>query len=223
MSYESDVRLRLITEVLGGQCEGCGTRMLKILNIDHRNGDGKEDRDRFDNNGSRMWQYYLDHQDEAREKLQPLCHNCHDIKSRVAGDYAWRREAESFFADAKEEMKDALMRQVNIVLKICPSLEERRQLFERINLMFNPATIIQATDLGVLYGKPQSVVSKEKQFMEVFKGLSGTENNDVEDKALVAELVKTGKFSDEEANKFIQKFNREGQICERRPGFWCKS
>lgn len=79
------------------------------------------------------------------------------------------------------------------------------------------------TDLGVLYGKPQSVVSKEKQFMEVFRGLAGTENNDVEDKVLVDELVKTGKFSNEEAKKYIQKFNREGQIFERRPGFWAKA
>ena len=79
------------------------------------------------------------------------------------------------------------------------------------------------TDLGVLYGKPQSVVSKEKQFMEVFRGLAGTENNDVEDKVLVAELVKTGKFSDEEAKKYIQKFNREGQIFERKPGYWAKA
>lgn len=79
------------------------------------------------------------------------------------------------------------------------------------------------TDLGVLYGKPQSVVSKEKTFMEVFRGLAGNENNDVEDKILVAELVKTGKFSDEEAKKYIQKFNREGQIFERRPGFWAKA
>jgi replicative DNA helicase Mcm len=79
------------------------------------------------------------------------------------------------------------------------------------------------TDLGVLYGKPQSVVSKEKTFMEVFRGLTGTENNDVEDKALVDELVKTGKFSDEEAKKYIQKFNREGQIFERKPGFWAKA
>src|SRR5438093_5913014 len=39
------------------------------------------------------------------------------------------------------------------------------------------------TDLGVLYGKPQSVVSKEKTFMEVFRGLAGADNNnDVEDK-----------------------------------------
>jgi replicative DNA helicase Mcm len=79
------------------------------------------------------------------------------------------------------------------------------------------------TDLGVLYGKPQSVVSKEKTFMELFRGLTGAENNDVEDKALVDELIKTGKFSDEEARKYVQKFNREGQIFERRPGFWAKA
>ena len=79
------------------------------------------------------------------------------------------------------------------------------------------------TDLGVLYGKPQSVVSKEKTFMEVFRGLTGAENNDVEDKALLDELMKTGKFTDEEARKYVQKFNREGQIFERRPGFWAKA
>ncbi|HEY3095045.1 MAG TPA: minichromosome maintenance protein MCM [Nitrososphaera sp.] len=79
------------------------------------------------------------------------------------------------------------------------------------------------TDLGVLYGKPQSVVSKEKTFMEVFRGLVGADNNDVEDKLLVNELVKTGKFSDEEAKKYVQKFNREGQIFERRPGFWARA
>lgn len=79
------------------------------------------------------------------------------------------------------------------------------------------------TDLGVLYGKPQSVVSKEKTFMEVFRGLTGSENNDVEEKALVDELAKTGKFSEDEAKKYIQKFNREGQIFERKQGFWAKA
>ncbi|MEW6604392.1 MAG: minichromosome maintenance protein MCM [Thermoproteota archaeon] len=79
------------------------------------------------------------------------------------------------------------------------------------------------TDVGVLYGKPQSVVSKEKLFMDVFKGLAGEQNSDVADKTLVEELVKTGKFSDEDARKFIQKFSREGQIFERQPGFWAKA
>ncbi len=78
-------------------------------------------------------------------------------------------------------------------------------------------------DVGVLYGKPQSEVSKQKLFMEVFNGLAGPDNNEVEDKNLVAELVKTGRFTDEEARVQIGKFNREGRIYERRPGFWAKA
>lgn len=78
-------------------------------------------------------------------------------------------------------------------------------------------------DVGVLYGKPQSEVSKQKLFMEVFNGLAGPDNNEVEDKNLVAELVKTGRFTDEEARVQISKFNREGRIYERRPGFWAKA
>jgi replicative DNA helicase Mcm len=78
-------------------------------------------------------------------------------------------------------------------------------------------------DLGTLYGKPQSEVSKQKLFMEVFNGLAGPDNNEVEDKNLVAELVKTGRFTDEEARVQISKFNREGRIYERRPGFWAKA
>lgn len=78
-------------------------------------------------------------------------------------------------------------------------------------------------DLGTLYGKPQSEVSKQKLFMEVFNGISGPDNNEVEDKNLVAELVKTGRFTDEEARTQISKFNREGRIYERRPGFWAKA
>ena len=113
-----------------------------------------------------------------------------------------------------------------LLLKDKVDAEDARRAIYLVDQMMRTAGVdvnTGKTDLGVLYGKPQSVVSKEKQFMEVFKGLSGTENNDVEDKALVAELVKTGKFSDEDAKKYIQKFNREGQIFERRPGFWAKA
>jgi replicative DNA helicase Mcm len=78
-------------------------------------------------------------------------------------------------------------------------------------------------DVGVLYGKPQSEVSKQKLFMEVFNGLSGSDNNPVEDKNLVAELTKTGRFSEEEARTQINKFSREGRIYETKPGFWAKA
>ena len=113
-----------------------------------------------------------------------------------------------------------------LLLKDTVEAEDAQRAIYLVDQMMRTAGVdvnTGKTDLGVLYGKPQSVVSKEKTFMEVFRGLAGNENNDVEDKVLVAELVKTGKFTLEEAKKYIQKFNREGQIFERRPGFWAKA
>jgi replicative DNA helicase Mcm len=113
-----------------------------------------------------------------------------------------------------------------LLLKDMVDAEDAQRAIYLVDQMMRTAGVdvnTGKTDLGVLYGKPQSVVSKEKTFMEIFRGLTGDENNDVEDKVLVDELVKTAKFSDEEARKYIQKFNREGQIFERRPGFWAKA
>ncbi|MDQ3848097.1 MAG: minichromosome maintenance protein MCM, partial [Thermoproteota archaeon] len=113
-----------------------------------------------------------------------------------------------------------------LLLKDMVDAEDAQRAIYLVDQMMRTAGVdvnTGKTDLGVLYGKPQSVVSKEKTFMELFRGLTGAENNDVEDKVLVDELMKTGKFSDEEARKYIQKFNREGQIFERRPGFWAKA
>ena len=113
-----------------------------------------------------------------------------------------------------------------LLLKDMVDAEDAQRAIYLVDQMMRTAGVdvnTGKTDFGVLYGKPQSVVSKEKTFMELFGGLTGAENNDVEDKVLVGELVKTGKFSDEEARKYIQKFNREGQIFERRPGFWAKA
>ena len=113
-----------------------------------------------------------------------------------------------------------------LLLKDMVEAEDAQRAIYLVDQMMRTAGVdvnTGKTDLGVLYGKPQSVVSKEKMFMELFRGLTGADNNDVEDKVLVDELVKTGKFSDEEARKYVQKFNREGQIFERRPGFWAKA
>jgi replicative DNA helicase Mcm len=113
-----------------------------------------------------------------------------------------------------------------LLLKDMVDTEDAQRAIYLVDQMMRTAGVdvnTGKTDLGVLYGKPQSVVSKEKTFMEAFRGLTGPENNDVEDKALVDELMKDGRFTDEEARKYIQKFNREGQIFERRPGFWAKA
>ena len=75
-------------------------------------------------------------------------------------------------------------------------------------------------DLGVLQGKPHSEVSKMQLFMDVMKSLEGDEKRPVEEKTFVKELVKTGKFTEEEARKYIKKLQRESAIYESKPGHY---
>lgn len=92
---ELELRIRMLVELLGQVCKGCRMPFMPtMLEIDHKDGDGKADRARFNDNDGDMWTYYLqpEHHDEAKARLQPLCKNCHDFKSRVAGDYARRTE-----------------------------------------------------------------------------------------------------------------------------------
>lgn len=74
-----------------------------------------------------------------------------------------------------------------------------------------------------LHGKPHTEVSKLKVFMDVFNGLTGEDKNDVEERYLVYELVKTGKFTEDEAMSYIRKANQNGQIYDRRPGYYAKA
>jgi len=75
-------------------------------------------------------------------------------------------------------------------------------------------------DLGVLHGMPQSERSKMQLFFDIFNALSGAEKNPVDEKALINELTKTGKFTEEEAKTFITKANRNGTIYEVKSGFY---
>ncbi len=75
-------------------------------------------------------------------------------------------------------------------------------------------------DLGVLQGRPHSEVSKMQLFMDVMKSLEGDEKRPVEEKTFVKELVKTGKFTEEDARKYIKKLQRESAIYESKPGHY---
>jgi replicative DNA helicase Mcm len=75
-------------------------------------------------------------------------------------------------------------------------------------------------DLGVMHGMPQSERSKLQMFYDVFNTLSGPEKNPVEGKQLLDELVKTGKFTEEEARALITRANRNGTIYEVKSGFY---
>jgi replicative DNA helicase Mcm len=78
-------------------------------------------------------------------------------------------------------------------------------------------------DLGVLHGKPFSEISRLKLFMEIFSSLSGEDKNDVEENTFIVELEKTGKFTESDAKSFIKKAMNDGQIYERKPGFYSKA
>ena len=75
-------------------------------------------------------------------------------------------------------------------------------------------------DLGVLQGRPHSEVSKMQLFMDVMKSLEGDEKRPVEEKTFVKELIKTGKFTEDEARKYIKKLQRESAIYESKPGHY---
>lgn len=75
-------------------------------------------------------------------------------------------------------------------------------------------------DLGVLQGKPQSGVSKMRLFMDIVRGLEGSPKSPVEEKKLLEELTKSGKFTDSDATDYIRKMQQDGTIYESRPGHY---
>jgi replicative DNA helicase Mcm len=76
-------------------------------------------------------------------------------------------------------------------------------------------------DFGVLLGKPTGERNKRVVAMDVFKTLEGADKKPVERKALKEELMKTGRFNDEDAEKMIQNLIRDGTIYESpKPGFY---
>jgi len=75
-------------------------------------------------------------------------------------------------------------------------------------------------DLGVLQGRPHSEVSKLQLFMDVLKSLEGDSKTPVEEKLFGKELIKTGKFTEEEGRNFIRRMLREASIYESKPGHY---
>ena len=75
-------------------------------------------------------------------------------------------------------------------------------------------------DVGVLQGKPRSEISKMQLFMDVLKSLEGENKTAVEEKLFVKELEKSGKFTEEEARKYIQRMAREASIYESKSGHY---
>jgi len=91
-----------------------------------------------------------------------------------------------------------------------------QNMFENAGIDVNTGKV----DLGVLQGRPRSEVSKMQLFMDVMKSLEGEHKTPVDEKQLVEELVKTEKYTDEEAKNFIRKMARDSSIYESKPGHY---
>ena len=64
---------------LGGECVMCGyDKDLRGMVLDHKHGNGNEDRKRL---GAKIFRYYINNLYEAAEKLQVLCATCNQIKA----------------------------------------------------------------------------------------------------------------------------------------------
>jgi len=75
-------------------------------------------------------------------------------------------------------------------------------------------------DLGVLQGRPRSEVSKMQLFMDVLKSLEGENKMAVEERLFIKELVKSGKFTEDEARSYLKRMLREASIYESKPGHY---
>ncbi len=75
-------------------------------------------------------------------------------------------------------------------------------------------------DLGVLQGRAHSEVSKMQLFMDVLKSLEGDNKMAVEERLFIKELVKSSKFTEEEARNYLRRMLREASIYESKPGHY---
>ena len=110
-----------------------------------------------------------------------------------------------------------------LLLKNQVDEEDAQRAIDLLQNMFEDAGIDVNTgkvDLGVLQGKPRSEVSKMQSFMEILQTLEGEPKKPVEESKLIEELVKTEKFTEEEARNIVRKMVREASIYESKPGHY---
>ncbi|MBI2184777.1 MAG: minichromosome maintenance protein MCM [Thaumarchaeota archaeon] len=77
-------------------------------------------------------------------------------------------------------------------------------------------------DMGVFHGKPLSERNLLETALDIFKTLEGAQKNPVDGKVFVQELVKTGRFTEEDAKRMLNSLYRSGQIYEVKTGFYRK-
>jgi 5-methylcytosine-specific restriction endonuclease McrA len=84
----------IVIQALGGCCKTCGyTDDIRALQLDHINDDGYEDR-RGKGKIGKIYRYYVNKLDEAKDILQVLCANCHAIKTSISREISKKKAKE---------------------------------------------------------------------------------------------------------------------------------
>ena len=75
-----------VLNILGSKCTGCGIEDKEVLQTDHINNDGNQDRKHL---GSyfHMMSFYSRNELACKTSLQLLCANCHLKKTKKEGLY----------------------------------------------------------------------------------------------------------------------------------------
>lgn len=85
-SYRRKLKLRLVA-LLGGKCAGCGETDPRLLQVNHKNGGGKQEYDRYNDS----WKFYLDIVFGRRSiaDLDLRCANCNILYEYEVGRRVW--------------------------------------------------------------------------------------------------------------------------------------
>ena len=75
-------------------------------------------------------------------------------------------------------------------------------------------------DVGVLEGKPKSEVNKIKLFMDIMKGLTDDNKVGAKKKIILEEMIKSEKWDEATASKFLQRMGHESLIYESTVDHW---
>ena len=87
--YRQRKRMKLFNEV-GLKCVHCGTIDERVLQLDHINGGGTQDRKRCTST-HQFYSFYLNDVLLAKKTLQTLCANCNIIKRYENQEYGNKR------------------------------------------------------------------------------------------------------------------------------------
>ena len=77
-------------------------------------------------------------------------------------------------------------------------------------------------DMGVFHGKSKGEISKMQYFMDILRTLEEENNEPVEEKKLVQELVSSGKFEEEAVYAYIRKMLTAASIYEPKPHYYSR-